>query len=46
MPVIDSDLEYVIPLKELRQLDLTDTQVTDAGVAKLQQSLPNCKITR
>ncbi len=43
-PVNDSDMEHVMPLKQLRQLDLTDSNVTDAGVAKLQQALPNCKI--
>ena len=46
MPIDDSDLEHVIPLKTLKYLDLTATKVTDEGVAKLQQSLPNCKITR
>ena len=46
VPVNDSDLEHVTPLKELRQLDLTSTKVTDEGVAKLQKALPNCKITR
>ncbi len=46
VPVNDSDLEKVAPLKELRQLDISDTNVTAAGVAKLQQALPNCKITR
>ena len=46
MPADDSDLEYITPLKELRLLCLRGTHVTDAGVAKLQQALPNCKITR
>jgi hypothetical protein len=46
MPVDDSDLDYIIPLKQLRQVELTGTEVTDAGVAKLQQALPNCKISR
>ena len=46
VPVNDSDLENVAPLKELRQLDISDTKVTADGVAKLQQALPNCKITR
>ena len=46
MPVNDSDVEHVMPLKELRRLYLTRTQVSDAGVQKLQQALPNRKITR
>jgi len=33
-------------LTKLGWLDLADTKVTDAGVKKLQQALPNCKITR
>jgi hypothetical protein len=31
-------------LTQLQILDLQRTKVTDAGVAKLQQALPNCKI--
>ena len=46
MPVDDSDTEYIIPLTGLRHLYLSSTRVTDSGVAKLQQALPNCKITR
>jgi hypothetical protein len=30
----------------LTAVDLTGTQVTDAGVATLQKALPNCKIIR
>jgi len=33
-------------LTQLRTLDLSDTKVTDQGVKKLQQALPNCKIER
>ncbi len=33
-------------MHQLRVLDLIETEVTDEGVAKLQQALPNCKITR
>jgi len=45
-PICDSDLAHVIPLKELRQLDLQGTQVTTEGVKTLQQALPNCRIIR
>lgn len=31
-------------LTRMQILDLNDTQVTDAGVARLQQALPNCVI--
>jgi hypothetical protein len=45
-PVTDAGLEYLKGLTKLERLDLSGTKVTDAGVANLQQSLPNCKITR
>ena len=44
--ITDAGLEHLNGLKQLRFLNLTDTHVTDAGVAKLQQALPNCKIER
>ncbi len=46
MRVTDAGLEDLTGLTKLATLDLSGTQVTDAGVAKLQQALPNCKITR
>jgi hypothetical protein len=33
-------------LTQLGELLLGDTKVTDQGVEKLQQALPNCKIER
>ena len=42
----DAGLDRLKGFTQLRELDLTGTQVTDAGVAKLQKALPNCKITR
>jgi len=33
-------------LTHLQVLWLANTQVTDEGVKKLQQKLPNCKISR
>jgi hypothetical protein len=44
--VTDAGLVHLEGLTSLNQLLLQDTQATDAGVAKLQQALPNCKITR
>jgi len=44
--VTDSWLEHLAGLSQLDELDLIDTKVTDAGVAKLQQALPNCTIHR
>ena len=40
----DAGLEHLRPLTNLKILGLRNTQVTSAGVAKLQQALPNCKI--
>ncbi len=44
--VADEGVQNLTGLLELERLYLTDTKITDAGVAKLQQALPNCKITR
>ena len=32
-------------LTNLRELYLDETKVTDAGLAAMQQTLPNCKIS-
>ena len=42
--VSDIGVEHLKGLTQLQVLHLYDTKVTDAGVAKLQKSLPNCKI--
>jgi hypothetical protein len=44
--ITDAGLEHLKGLNQLEILYLESTQVTAAGVAKLQQALPNCKITR
>jgi hypothetical protein len=41
----NAGLEHLTGLTQLQDLNLVDTQVTDQGVRKLQQALPNCKIT-
>jgi len=33
-----------VKLKNLRELNLKGTKVTEAGVAQLQKALPNCTI--
>jgi len=34
----------VAKMQQLTYLNLSDTQVTKAGVSELQKALPNCKI--
>ena len=40
----DAGLEHLAGLKNLESLALSDTRLTDEGVKKLQQALPNCTI--
>jgi hypothetical protein len=44
--VTDAGLEHLIGLTNLQYLNLTMTDVTDAGVTDLQQALPKLKIHR
>ncbi|MGD0899850.1 MAG: hypothetical protein ABR915_18615 [Thermoguttaceae bacterium] len=42
----DAVLEHLKGLAKLQRLYLDGTKVTDEGVKKLQEALPNCKIER
>ncbi|MCS6850257.1 MAG: hypothetical protein NZ700_03690 [Gemmataceae bacterium] len=42
----DAGLKELAGLKGLQSLDLSETPVTDAGVAELQKALPGCQIYR
>jgi hypothetical protein len=42
--VTNAGLVQLKGLSKLTWLNLNNTQVTDAGVRELQESLPNCKI--
>jgi hypothetical protein len=42
----DDGLDQFKALPHLKLLVLHRTKVTDAGVKKLQQALPNCKVER
>ncbi len=44
--VKDAGLEHLKGLMQLKKLVLHDTKVTDKGVKRLQEALPNCKIRR
>ena len=44
--VTDAGLEHLKGCTGLRNLAVNITKVTPDGIAKLQQALPNCKITR
>jgi hypothetical protein len=45
-PVTDAHLTGLENLQHFEVIDLRNTKVTDAGVEKLQQALPKCKIVR
>ena len=45
-PISDAYLPALYGLDKVQCIDLRDTRVTDEGVEKLQQALPNCKIRR
>ena len=42
----DETLQLLDGLTHLKKLTLYSKQITDAGVADLQQSLPNCRIIK
>jgi hypothetical protein len=44
--ITDAGLEHIQRLDRLRSLNLERTQVSSEGVAKLQQVLPNCRVTQ
>jgi len=44
--VPDAGLIHLAGLTKLEDLELVETDVTDAGVKQLQQALLNCRIIR
>jgi len=45
-PITDPALEELVKLKNLKELKLTETQVSAAALAKLQKALPGCTVTK
>jgi leucine-rich repeat protein SHOC2 len=43
-PITDADLEHLKPLGNLKELDVSNTNVTKEGVESLKTALPNCHI--
>ena len=44
--VSDAGLVHLARLKSLNTVLLKNTKVTDEGIARLQQELPDCRIVR
>lgn len=44
-PIGDKDLTHLEGLTSLRELYLQETHVSQEGIARLQRSMPNCRIT-
>ena len=44
--ITDAGLVHIKELTNLRLVDLSFTQVSDAGIAELRKALPNCKIIK
>ena len=42
----DAAVEHITQLKDLKRLDLSATLISDHGLARLQRSLPECRIER
>jgi hypothetical protein len=42
--VTDAGLKHLAALKNLKRLNLWDTNVTDAGAKWLKEALPQCEI--
>ena len=43
--ITDAGLVHLAGLTKLELFDLAETKITDAGVAELKKSLPNCRIS-
>ena len=44
--ITDAGLEYLKNLRNLRSVTMQGTKVTQAGVDKLKEALPECEIVR
>ena len=46
LEVSDADLEQLEMLKSLRLLDLSWTNVSETGIARIERALPECRVVR
>ncbi len=46
VPLTDAAVPHLMTLRNLRELDINNTQISDEGVRRLQQALPLCKIVK
>ena len=44
LDIDDDGIPYLLKLVNLQRLDLQDTQITAAGLARIHAALPNCKV--
>ena len=42
--VTDEGVRYLARMKQLREVNLTGTRVTEEGLAELHKALPRCKV--
>ena len=45
-PITDAAIEELVKLRNLKELKLPETKISDAALAKLQKALPDCKVTK
>jgi hypothetical protein len=45
-PVEDDVVEDLVALKELKTLNLAGTDLSESAVARLKQTLPECRLER
>ncbi|QDU46026.1 hypothetical protein Mal52_45230 [Symmachiella dynata] len=44
MPITDASIDTIVSLVQLEELDLQETKISEAGLQRIQDALPECKI--